>query len=265
MIGRRAVVGLSLLSALLFCAFGAQSASAAKGTNTTAFTCVKGGGNLDFTDPHCDNRVEPKKGEYGHVEIAKDTTTAITATNEKTKEKTTEHTTAVLKGELFKVKLEITCTKLHAKGTLHNVEPVSKEHSVTGEIETVFSECTVHKPTPCTLKEVKVPAVAEGVEGLGAEKNTMGLEFKPTKGEIFVSFELEGASCPLKGVPIEVKGTAIATGTPSPSGKHTGATAIFTNEMTKETLTIGGKPAEFSAVATVQMEGGNPIALTTAT
>jgi hypothetical protein len=55
MIGRRAVVSLSLLSALLFSAFAAQSASATKATNTTTFTCVKGTpGTEQFEDAHCD-------------------------------------------------------------------------------------------------------------------------------------------------------------------------------------------------------------------
>jgi hypothetical protein len=51
MIGRRATLGLSLLSALLVCALVAQSASAIEATKskrTTAFTCVPGTGEKDF-------------------------------------------------------------------------------------------------------------------------------------------------------------------------------------------------------------------------
>jgi hypothetical protein len=66
MSGRKAIVGLSLLCALVFCAFGAATASAAGGS--TAFTCVKGAASADFEDEHCDKG--KVGGGFGHVEIA---------------------------------------------------------------------------------------------------------------------------------------------------------------------------------------------------
>jgi hypothetical protein len=256
MIGRRTVVGLSLLCALMFSAIAVQSASAAKAINTTAFTCVaKAGGG--FADAHCDSGVG---GNFGHEPIAVGTTTETEATNEAGKN-------AVLKGELGGVKMEITCeTVKDEKGTVTNTEPAAKSHQVSGSATVNFTKCTVNKPNKCTVKEpISTNVNFEGVEGLGAGKNEMGLEFKPQAGEIFTTITLEGAECALKGKPLEVKGTAVATGAPAPTEKHAGCTLNFTNAMTKETLSIGGKAAEFSSITTVKRKGGNPIALTTVT
>ncbi len=94
----------------------------------------------------------------------------------------------------------------------------------------------------------------------------MGLEFTPDPpGTPFAEIPLEGEKCALKGKTLAVTGTMIATGTPNPSEKHSGATTVFTNEMTKETLKIGEGPAEFSSKTTISMTGGAPIALTTVT
>lgn len=265
MIGRRTLVGLSLLSALLFCAFAAQSASAAPAKNTTAVTCVKGGGDKDFKDEHCDEFVGKDKGEYGHVAIANGTTN-ISVTNAKTANKTTEAAATVLKGTVFGVKNEITCKTVTGEGTLTNSEPESKVHKVTGTVTANFTSCTVNKPAGfgCKVKEpITVKSNTEGVEGNGPEKNTMGLEFKPSEGEVFNEVVIEG--CFLKGT-FKTTGTAIGTGTGSPSAKFSGATNVFTNEMTKETLKLAGNPAEVSSITTVTMsEKGNPIALTTTT
>jgi len=265
--GRRAVIGLSLLSALVFCAFAAPNASAAAAKNTTAFTCVKvTPGSGVFEDEHCDKA--KAGGEYTHAPLTGNPTN-IVVDNTTTGGATTN---AVLKGEAAGAKVEITCTKVSGKGSIENKEPVAKEHKIIIVLTTEFTSCTVNKPAKCTVKAIVVKeAKGEGVEGLGAGKNEMGVEFKPAAGEIFVTINLEGAECALKATPLEIKGTAIATGgTATQTEKHSGATAIFTNAMTKETLSFGGKPAEFSATTTTRMEdvGGvkqPPISLTTVT
>jgi hypothetical protein len=71
----------------------------------------------------------------------------------------------------------------------------------------------------------------EGVEKLGVNKDTMGVEFKgdPNESEPIFALTLEnkGAEkCALAGKKLEVFGTAIATGKPSPKEKHSGATWI---------------------------------------
>jgi hypothetical protein len=272
MIGRKAVVGLSLLSALLFCAFAAQSASAAPAKNTTAVTCVKGGGELDFKDEHCDEKVAAKTGSFGHVAIneGKPVTTNVSVTNAKTANKTTEAAPTILKGTVFGVKNEITCKTVAGEGSLTNSEPVAKDHKLTGSITANFTSCTVNKPAGfgCKVKEpITVKSKVEGVEGLGAGKNEMGLEFKPSEGEVFNEVVIE--SCFLAGT-FKTTGTAIGTGTPAPTEKHSGTTNVFTNAMTKETLKLAGNPAEVSSSTTVRMapvEGKeqSPIALTTTT
>jgi hypothetical protein len=288
MLGHRAIVGLSLLCALFFCALATQSASAAfkKSEKTTAFTCVKTKPNSgDFNDEHCDEFVGANKGEYTHVEIAKNTTTEITATNSTTGAGTFSPT---LKGKLGGVELEIVCKTGHAEGFIHNVEPSANIHEVTGTATTKFGgaagskDCTVVKPANCTVKEpIEVKAEFEGVEGGGAGNNEMGLEFKVVGGKAggtFVEITLEGAKCAIK-VPLVVKlkekvTGVIATGTPKPTEKYSGATLWFTNAMTAEALEIGGNVAEFEAKFTPRMkrtkeeeekkeDKTNPIALTT--
>jgi hypothetical protein len=265
MIGRRAAVGLSLLCALLVCAFVAQSASAAAAVNTTAFTCVEGGGEKDFSDAHCDKKVTAGTGKFGHVAIEKGVATEVSVTNEKTKNETKESSATVQKGSIAGVKSEITCNTVTGTGSLTNEEPASKQHQVKGTITAEFSNCTVNKPAGfgCKVKQpIVVSSNIKGVEGLGAGKNEMGLEFSPT-GEHFAQLVIEG--CIFKGT-FNVDGTAIGTGTPAPTEKYSGATNLFTNAMTKETLKLGGAAAEIESATTVTMKGGgNPISLTTVT
>jgi hypothetical protein len=278
MIGRRAVIGLSLLSALVFCAFAAQSASAAEGKNTTAFTCVfVGDHNQVFEDAHCDRKHPTGQGDYTHknLPVSPPETTEIEITNKETTNETKEAKPAVLFGEPFKVKTEITCKTVSGTGTIGNTEPSAKVHKVSGKITTEFGikaskDCTVIKPEKCTVKEpIVATAEAEGVEELEGKKE-MGVEFRPLtiegKKQPFAVVTLEGAECPIK-VPFNVEGTAISTGgTTTQAEKHGGATAIFTKAMTEKTLKTAEKFAWFEAAGTVRMKGGgNPISLTTVT
>lgn len=268
----RATVGLSLLCALFFCAFAAQSASAVPAKNTTAFTCVEGGGQKDFVDPHCDQKVVAGQGKFGHIPIPLNQTTEITVTNAKTKNATIESTPTVFKFTLGGKAVEISCKTVHGFGTLHNVEPVFQEHKVTGTLTIKAIECKVLKPLKCFVKEpIEYKTEFEGVEELGPFKDTHGIEFRPhvEGGGPLLTITIEGAECPVKGV-VPVTGTMIATGGPSPKERHSGATLNLTNEMTKETLKVGGLPAEHSGSLTLKMApiGGveqNPISFTTFT
>jgi hypothetical protein len=266
MIGRRSVAGLSLLCALFFCAFAAQSASA-KGT--TAFTCAPNGGAKDFSDAHCDNPVTPGTGSFGHVAIT--TETLVQLTNDKTKNNTTEHTPFVFKVELALAPARITCTHANGEAKLINEE-------VGGVMQTKGQEggflnlttCTVQEPLNCTVKE---PIVWEmnSITRTNINTNEMGVEFKPPAGSTaFASITYEGASCGLKGKTFKVEGTMIATGRRGSTEAVTssGATLEFTNAMTKTTLKTGGKPAELEGTLTLAMtnaskETENAITLTT--
>jgi pectate lyase len=265
MIGRRAIVGVSLLSALLFCAFAAQSASAAAAKNTTVVTCKPGNPvGWGFTDAHCTKPTTGPAVQFYHlVDLPP---IVVTVTNAKTANETTEAAPTILKGTVFGVKNEITCKTVAGEGSLTNSEPVSKEHRLTGTVTVKFTSCTVNKPSGfgCKVKEpITVKSNVEGVEGLGAGKNEMGLEFKPTEGEVFNEITIEG--CFIAGT-FKTTGTAIGTGSPAPTEKFSGTTNIFTNAMTKETLKLAGNPAELSSSATVQgASGTDPVALETTT
>lgn len=267
MIGRRAAIGLSLLSAFLFCAFAASSASASVAQNTTSFTCVEGGGNEDFSDVHCDNKVAAGTGEFGHVEIEVGKTTVLEGHNGGGGG---GGTNAVLKGKVLGVAAEVTCTTLFAEGSQTNEEPSAGAHNTLGSANARFTGCSVQKPLKCDVKEpIETSLAYQGVEGLGPGKNEMGLEYKPAVGTTFAAITFinnGGEKCSIAEQTINVQGTAIGTGAPAPTEKHAGARILLTNAMTKETLTFGGTAAEFSVNATVQAAGkGTPIALTTTT
>jgi hypothetical protein len=271
MIGRKAVIGLSLLSALLFCAVVAQSAAAAAATNTTAFTCVKQAGGK-FNDAHCDNKVS---GEFEHVAIS-GTTEKVAATNENVTNETKSSEPAVLKGTVPGGKTQIECTKVKNEvenSSLTNSES-EKKHKLTGKARTEFSTCTVVEPKKCTVKEPIVSnATVEGLEGLTGPKgeaNAMGGEFKGSGlEETFAEITYEGAECALKGQTFKVKGSAIATSGPTTesaqNNQWSGATLVFTPKFSMQTLKLGANAAEFSGIFTSTMSGGNPIALTTVT
>jgi hypothetical protein len=277
MIGRKTVVGLSLLCALMFSAMAVQSAVAAptKSVRLTAFTCKKEKTKeFTFNDEHCTSDNKEKKGEFEHREIAKDVTTAIDA---KRKAGSPE---PKLVGELFGVKAEVSCEKAESTGNIHNVESggAEKKHTVTGELTTTFSgNCRVTNQPNCTVQEkITAETLYEGVEGEVAKggKNEMGVQQRPKEGETFTTLKFGSKEGKLCLLPAEAKvtGTAIATGVEG-GGKepvYSGAINVFTKAMTEETLKFGGNPASFTLESTVTMKPepekeANPITLTTVT
>jgi hypothetical protein len=269
MMERRSTIGLALLCAFALCALAAQSAMAQVGTksvNTTAVTCVFEGGNLDFADEHCGEKVANGTGKYGHVAIKNDATTEV---------EVSLVGSAKLLGTMAGVNTEITCNKVKSvegKSFLHNVE-TSGKHTVTGTAQVNFTECTVHKPLKCRIKEpILTTADAVGVEGLNG-KNEAGIEFigegaENTFSEL--SFENKSAEekCSLLngGKPFLSKGSAIATGKTPPGEKHGGATGVLEDANGMETLEIGLKKLSKYATGVTKMAGGgNPIAITRVT
>ena len=105
MTGRRAVIGLCMLCALLVSALAAQGASAA---GLTAFTCKKGTGDTgaQFTKEHC-KPSESGSGEYGHFKITENEVTHATLSNEKTDEKTEGRDISILKETIAATPLEL--------------------------------------------------------------------------------------------------------------------------------------------------------------
>jgi hypothetical protein len=263
MTSRTAVI--AMVACMLFLVAGTQSASAVSAKNITVAFCEKGVGDKDFSDPHCDSKVQPDKGEFGHQEVSL-SPLELLLLNAGTKDSTTESTPAVLKGTIFGVKAEISCKTVTGKGEIQNKEP-SKGVHLAELLNLLFGweGCTVLKPAlGCKVKQpIEFNLKGEAVEGLGPAKNTMGLEFRPAVGETFGEFTLEG--CFVAGT-YKLTGTAIGTGSPSPTAKHSGATNVLTPEMTKETLKLAGNPAEISSVTTEKsLTTNTPIAFTTPT
>jgi hypothetical protein len=269
MTGHRAIIGLSLLCAFVFSAFAAQSATAqvgTKSTNTTAVTCVKGGGE-DFEDPHCDEKVEAGTGEYGHVAIANDITAELEVSQEGASK---------LNGTLAGVNTEVTCNTVASvpeKSFIHNVPTETKNHTVTGTVQVNLTECTVIKPPKgCNVKEpVVLTATFQGVEGLNKE-GEMGIEFvgegEKTFAELtFVNKGEEKCSLINGGKPFLLKGSMIATGNVAQVNKENGATWVLEDANEMETLEIGLKKASFASTFTMRTAGcgGNPVAFTTVT
>jgi hypothetical protein len=278
MIGRKAIIGLSLLSALLFCAFAVQSASAVeKKASATAYTCVaKSGG--DFKDAHCDEN-SPGTGSFAHVEITKNTKTLVAATNEKVTENTTKSEPAVLKSEVPGGKVTITCTTVKNNETesfIENTEPEPGVMRVSGTAKTEFTNCTITELAKCVVAEPIVSmATFEAVEGLTgpkAEANAMGMKFKGEgTEETFAEIEFKNKGtekCSLNEKKFKVKGSVIATSGPTTESKQdnkwSGATQVFTPKFSMESLKLGENAAEFSTILTPSMaSAGNPIAGTT--
>ncbi|MGB7686547.1 MAG: hypothetical protein WBL45_12295 [Solirubrobacterales bacterium] len=281
MIRRRAVVGLSLLSALIFCAFAAQSAFATVGTksnNTTGFTCIKVGPKSEFADAHCNSKTG---GEYAHQLIPLDTTTEVDATNAGVTESTKNSEPAVLKSSLGLAKLTIECATVKGtpkNSTQHNVEPAAGQHTFTGSAQAEWSNCTVKELTKCVVAEPIVISTTfygvEGLEGPKGEKNAMGVEYKGAGAEetfTELEFKNKGAeACSANGKKAPVKGSLIGTSGPTTESeqetKATSATIAITPKNKMQTLKLGTSPAEFSVIVVPTMAGGgNPISVTTTT
>jgi hypothetical protein len=250
MIGRRSIVGLALLSVFAFCAFAAQGASAAweTATDTTAFTCVKGGGSLDFKDPDCTEPTTAGKGEYGHVKIG----------NEKTLIESSSSASSVLTGELLGAKVVITCKKTVPDAAAVNPNEPFIENTETKEPATmdlhgtsavVFEECSVTGNGPkCTVPSITLKTLFKGVKE--PVTGNMAVQFEKDGQEFFVNIKFTGTCL----VP-EAKVKGIARGTVN------GAYLEFKAE--DEELTFAENPATFTGKFTTKMVGGNAISITT--
>jgi hypothetical protein len=275
MIGRRALIGLSLLGALLLCLFAVQSASAVSSINTTAVTCVfKGGFGLeDFSDSHCNTKVTPGEGSFVHEIIASNKTTEVSATNQNVTESTKISEPAVLKSKIGLTAVEITCNtvqNLSSKSEIHNID-VGGTHALTGQVRTLFTTCTVNKPAKCTVQEpIESNATVEGAEKLGAGTE-MGIELKGKSfEETFAEITFLGTECALKSKTFKVQGSVIGTSGPttesSQATSYGGATVVFTPKSNMQSLKLGVEKAEFSTIVTPKNAGsGTPIAATTST
>ncbi len=255
----RGLIGLSLLCALVFCAFAAPSAMAVKGTTT--YTCVKVAETGGFNDEHCSEANGAGKGKWTHEPIPVGSETKITGTNQKTASSTTSAALALFRFEfLGTAELEFHCAAVHSTATSTNetVENAAKEKYMRNRaagVNVVFSECTMTN----MLAEMKCKLSGGKVEIKGAssetKENGMEVEFKPPESGTLLEFKLEG--CSQKGFNLSYVVTGTFNAIPE------GATLVTTEASTKG-LKFGGKAGSLTTKLTQRMgESENPIATTT--
>jgi hypothetical protein len=252
MIGRRTITCLSLLCALLFCAFAASSASA---VGTTAVACVETKAKEgDFTDAHCGNQVKAGEGLFAHAAI--EGKQNISLSNEKTLSATTAAQPFVFGGTLAGITVQFSCSTVTGTGTILNEEK-EKVMKATGDALIQASKCTVTKPAKCSVKEPFSWDTHFTTYEKGAE---MGIEFTPKTGKLFGEWGMEGSECALKGKSFTIEGSFKGTVGGTTEGK--GATIGLTEASTAN-LKWGGNPYTLTGSMTPRIKEGNPIAFTT--
>jgi hypothetical protein len=256
MIGRRAIVGLSLLCALFLTALGATSAQAKKGTKT--FTCAFVFTGGEFGSAHCN-----KKGEaWGHLVFNKNTVT--TSGNRRTKgeleeSEEEESSTVVLTAVIAGINVEIKAEEVTGAGSAENKE-LEGTWEGTGTETLEYTKLSTNVKG-CTIKSPVVVKATVTTKVISEAPEEMGLEYKPVEGTTLGEFTFEGAECALKGLTVKLTGTAIATPGGTPNGS--GAILNITPAMSEKTLQLGGKPAKLSQRITRRGENGNALVYTT--
>jgi hypothetical protein len=235
MTGRRITAGLSVLCALVFCAFSA-SASAA---GTTAFTCIEGGGQLDFSDADCATFVGASNGEYGHVALTPKTSTKVELNN-------VVGVTSKLMGTFGGITMTFTATGFKSKNTTcENTEQESRMvQKCTGEGE--FTGVTLSEGAPgCEVEDSTIKL-------LSTEFGTKEMEvnFKPTSTS-FAEFTFEKCTTPGLNLTYKVIGTF--------NGIPNGAVLNFTEASTSG-LKLFGQSAFLVTTLTEKMKAETPSA-----
>jgi hypothetical protein len=242
MTGRRAIVGLCLLSALLVSAFAAQSASAAT-KGTTVFTCSKEAAVKDFAKEHCVTG-DPGTKEYGHVAVAENTTTHITITNAKTNAATTGPESQVLKATIAGSPIELVSTEVHGTGGLRNKKEASGEHYIHGhEIVLTYSNVVVNGFPECEVYNTK--GGVKGAKGVVQTNKLTGttagkgasIVFSPEVGTVFAEFHVTGVGCPFAKSPEVLKLSVVGTITCKPT-HPSGATITCNHEEVTNAKTL---------------------------
>jgi hypothetical protein len=247
MTGRRAILGLCALCALLISAFAAQAASA-----QTAYECTAVSSGATFSDAHC--TTAGTGAGFKHVEITPGVSKAITLSNAKTGPGTTSAEPTLLSSTVSGVEVEIQATGVSGTGTMEN-KVSGSEMFAEGSGTITYSGATVLKPAGkgCVVKNggATTKALTASTKGL-----TNALKFAPTSGSTFVVFEIEGCSiAALNGV-YEVTGNVT-------SSSITGTTTNFEAKQTKEqgTLKLRGQTASINGKVTISDANGG-LALT---
>jgi hypothetical protein len=251
MIGRKSILGLSLLSALALFAFAAQGAMAKTFTNietTKGYKCVHSVLAHEFIDSACNSYELGSGTGWSHKTFTG--AIGINITNTMTE----ETSPATLEATVFGVTAKLTASTVTGSGTIENTES-----GVKGEVTVNYTGVTVDSPSGCEVEEpLVVNAKFHGVED---EEGHMGLKFEPAEGTTFIEIPFTGEGCALNGNTFKVTGNAVATGGSEEEAHGSGATSVFKPE--DESLKLGLGKASFSSITTTTEEEGGAIALTT--
>jgi hypothetical protein len=142
--------GISLLSALVFCAFAAPNATAVLGT--TAFKCVKTDAvGEEFSDEHCTSPQQGKTG-FTQMQITPNTEAKLTVNNSVTG---SEVFNSKLRGVVSEKEFELEAGSFHSctgKTTVENKKPGTQGEAV-GKFCGEFSTVKVNKPAKCEIEK----------------------------------------------------------------------------------------------------------------
>jgi hypothetical protein len=272
MIGRRAIIGLSLLCALLFSAIAASGAMAEEeaGNGTTAFTCVPAPeGGAGFSREHCAKAdVVASGAKFKHAAIAPGKKTGFDATSAGTAEETKKSTNAVLTATIGGLKATFTAPEVTVTGELENfqatagVSPMKiKQSKVILHFTKVVLSGALATIEGCKVVEETVVTESLESESVEGPAEPMEASYKPETGTAYAFIHLTGCkTAKLNEVPVEVSGTSSAIGD--------GAT-VETTAATTAGLKAAGQTASFTSKVTPRMfdsvtkELGNPISATT--
>lgn len=245
--GRRAIVCLCALCAVLVSAAVAQTATAA---GTTGYTCVSTEAT-GFSNDHC--TASSEEGPYSHVAVANNTTTEITAAAAGiTKFKFTL-------GGIF---TELQASSMFVSGWMENREDGGEMHAF-GEGTATFLNATVTQPAGKGCKVSTDNGGVAGEEGvvhtnaIAATTKGQGdaVKFEPAEGEVFVSFIISG--CKGSAALETLNKTYTVTG--SVKGTPEGATIRFTHANTTEQNTLKLNGSIKAGIDTaVEIEAKNP-------
>jgi hypothetical protein len=271
--GRRAIIGLCMLCALLVSAVAAQGASA-KEFGTTSFTCANLGGTThQFTKAHC-KESDKGAGPFEHVAIAENTTTELTGTNANTGANTETATVTKLKSVRAGVELELQATGVTNEGpaTMVNKKAVNAkgetEMYVEGEGKILYTGVSVTKPAGKGCEVFKTENAGPPVTHTGkgevetkqlaatTKEQGMALKFAPKAGATFAVFYV--TNCTVAGL----NGTYEVTG--SVKGVPDGATTNFEHAAvtTQGTLKLGGQAAGIEGSLTLKGRANSTQAFT---
>lgn len=239
---------VALLCAAVFCAFGAEGASA---LGSAAFTCVKGTGTTEYKDSHCK---EASTGG-GFITTASESSVEIEAQSDPRSK--AEEEAGIAKEELLfsvaGVKMNITCDDVVIKGgKVKNTFSggVIAAH-VTGaqKHSTKCHEIMVGSPTKtCAVKQGANPAGTMTWDKMTTttKPESMKAVFEAEEeGGVLIEFELlqeGGSGCPASLNKLKVKVTG------SVSGEFTEAAPThMTFSGSQAALLVNGSAAESNA------------------